>query len=78
MRWWRHPLEAFLWWLRGYDEPGWRWRLWKPFHEEWMEFQWATEKQAEKLMRKGWEFAGVHPVHDLPGRKSVLMKRRIR
>lgn len=94
MRWWRHPIEAFRWWLHKYDEPDWRTRLLKPFLlsvrqptvatyqmgdvlETW-EYCWKSETEVEELVAEGWESAGIHPVHDLPGRRSRLMRRRIK
>lgn len=86
----RHPIEAIRGWWQGVDEPDWRTRLLKPFllrqavdclpkdggtivykGESW-DYKWSREEE------EGWEKVGTHPLHNQPGRKSKLLRRRIK
>lgn len=78
MPWYRHPIEWLLWWWRGFDEPNWRTRLFKPFIEETYEFRWANDEGRVELEELGQECVGSHPLHREAGRKHWLMKRRVR
>lgn len=77
-----------LWWWRGYNEPDWRTRLLRPFLqvakdptlitldvegvlESW-EYKWVAKEEV------GWEKVGVHPLHDQPGRRATLVRRRLK
>lgn len=90
MKWWRHPIELIRGWWQGVDEPDWRTRLLKPYLQigidlaapgnndysvmETWEYKWVRRGEVEA----GWEAAGIHPVHDMKGRKAQLVRRRVR
>lgn len=66
------------WWWHRYDKPDWRTRLMRPFlhveppvGESW-EYKWSVKEE------RGWEKVGVHPLHDQPGRKAMLLRKKVK
>lgn len=80
-----HPIERFRRWLKGYNKPDWRTRLFRPFLAEMSEptlVTWETGESYEykwvSEVPRGWEKVGEkEQVYGGSAWKGILVRRRV-